>query len=108
MHASVDIAEYCPAAQGVHDIAPVLIPVFVSEPASQTVHVIPSVEYFPAAQRVHDIAPVLIPVSVSEPASQTVHAVSPSAEYCPAAHAVQAEAEQVEVVLSQIQPSSSH
>ena len=69
--ATFDEAEYKPAAQGVHVVAPLLVPVFVTEPAAQVEHeaTFEDNEYKPAAQGVHVVAPVLVPVFVIEPAA---------------------------------------
>ena len=63
--------EYKPAAQGVHVVAPVLVPVFVIEPAAHEEHEVTfdDNEYKPAAQRVQVVAPALVPVFVLEPAA---------------------------------------
>ena len=56
--ATLEDNEYVPAAQGVHVVAPVLVPVFVNDMAPQVKHeATPGFEYFPAAQGVHEVAP---------------------------------------------------
>ena len=62
--------EYEPAAQGVHVVAPGLVPVFVIDPAPQVEHnaTFDDAEYKPAAQGVHVVAPAFVPVFVKEPA----------------------------------------
>ena len=93
MHAAtVDAAEYMPAAHAVHSVAPVPLAVFVIEPGGQTMQPFGSsepahalylpagqsvhddtfdaVEYFPTSQAVHVAAPLLLPVSVIEPGGQ--------------------------------------
>lgn len=93
MHDSVaELIEYLPAPHPVHELAPVLLPVFVIDPAphalqslavsepiapmycpaGQSVHAdtLDDVEYFPTSQAVHSTAPLLLPSSVMEPASQ--------------------------------------
>ena len=92
-----------------HVVAPVPVPVFVIEPAGQSVQslgllepVVPlylpgaqsvhaatsdAVEYLPTAHAVHVVAPVPVPASVMEPAAQSVHdATFDAVEYLPAAH----------------------
>ena len=71
MHdAAAEVAEYLPAPHSVHELAPVLVPVFVIEPAPQSMHdaTFDVVEYLPAAHAVHAVAPAATPVSVIEPA----------------------------------------
>ena len=65
---------YLPAAHALHIVAPVLLPVFVIEPAAHVVHVatFDAVEYSPAAHAVHELAPAAVPVSVIEPARHTL------------------------------------
>ena len=48
------VRRYLPAAQAAHDVAPVLEPVLVMDPAAQVVHVLCPAEdvYVPAAQSV--------------------------------------------------------
>ena len=93
MHSvATEDGENLPATQTVHVEAPVLAPVFVTEPAAHTTQSLASsepvvstyvptaqssqadtldkVEYLPTAQVVHLIAPVLLPLSVTEPALQ--------------------------------------
>ena len=107
-----DAVEYLPAAHWAHELAPVVDPVFVIEPAahllqsaallkpvvplyvpaSQSVHdaMADVVEYLPAAHSVHAVAPALVPVFVIEPAAQSVHeATFELVEYLPATHGVQ-------------------
>ena len=107
-----DAVEYLPAAHWAHELAPVVDPVFVIEPAahllqsaallkpvvplyvpaSQSVHdaMFDAVEYLPAAHSVHVLEPVLTPVFVIEPAAQSVHeATFELVEYLPATHGVQ-------------------
>ena len=104
-----DSLEYLPTAHAVQMLAPVLVPVFVIEPAAhcaqslgsfepvvplyvpgaQSVHAatFDAVEYLPTAHAVHVVAPVLVPASVIEPAAQSVHVESVDFfEYLPAAH----------------------
>ena len=61
-----------PAAHAVHATAPVPVPVFVMEPAAQSIHdaAFEAVEYFAASHAVHVVAPVAVPVFVIEPAAQ--------------------------------------
>ena len=56
-----------------HVVAPVLVPVFVIEPASQSVHdgTFEAFEYLPASHAVHVVAPVEEPLSVIEPAAHS-------------------------------------
>ena len=105
-----DSLEYLPTAHAVQMLAPVLVPVFVIEPAAhcaqsltsfepvvplyvpgaQSVHAatFDAVEYLPTAHAVHVVAPVAVPASVIEPAAQAVHVESVEfVEYLPAAHA---------------------
>ena len=87
-----DAAEYLPAAHNLHVVAPVAVPVFVIEPAAQSMQsdasfepVAPTylpaahamheatsepVEYFPASHAVHVVAPADAPVLVIEPGTQ--------------------------------------
>ena len=67
---AADITEYLPAPHSVHELAPALVPVFVIEPALQSVHAatFDAVEYLPAAHAAHAVAPAAEPVSVIEPA----------------------------------------
>ena len=67
---AADITEYLPAPHSVHELAPALVPVFVIEPAPQSVHAatFDAVEYLPAAHAAHAVAPAAEPVSVIEPA----------------------------------------
>ena len=74
MHdAAAEVVEYLPAAHSVHVEAPVSVPVFVIEPAAQSVHdaTFELVEYLPALHGVHAFAPVLVPVSVTDPAAHS-------------------------------------
>ena len=52
---AADAVEYLPTLHSMHELAPVLLPVFVTEPASQVVHAtaFDTSEYFPAAHAVH-------------------------------------------------------
>ena len=75
MHAATfDAVEYLPTAHTVHVVAPVLVPVFVIEPASQSEHdgTFEAFEYLPASHAVQFVAPALVPVSVFEPATHTL------------------------------------
>ena len=74
MHAAVaEVVEYLPAAHSVHELAPALAPVFVIDPAPQSVHDTTAevVEYLPAAHAVHIVAPVNRPLLVIEPATHS-------------------------------------
>ena len=74
MHSTTfDSVEYFPAPHFVHVVAPVPVPVFVIEPAAQSVHeaTLELVEYLPALHGVHAFAPVLVPVSVIDPAAHS-------------------------------------
>ena len=107
--ATFDSLEYLPTAHLAHMLAPVLVPVFVIEPAahcaqslasfepvvplyvpaSQSVHAatLDAVEYLPTAHGVHVIAPSRVPASVIEPAAQSMQFESVElVEYRPAAH----------------------
>ena len=70
---AAEAIEYLPAAHSVHVEAPVSVPVFVIEPAVQSVHdaTLEAVEYLPATQGVHAFAPTLAPLSVIEPAAHS-------------------------------------
>ena len=73
MHASIfDSLEYLPTAHAVQMLAPVLVPVFVIEPALQARHdeALEFVEYCPAAQGMHAAAFAAAPVSVIDPGWQ--------------------------------------
>ena len=108
-----DSLEYLPTAHAVQMLAPVLVPVFVIEPAAhcaqslrsfepvvplyvpgaQSVHAatFDTTEYLPTAHAVHVVAPVLVPASVIEPAAQSMHdGTFDFVEYLPSAHAVHA------------------
>ncbi len=74
MHdATFDVVEYLPAAHSRHELAPALVPVFVIEPALQSMHdaMVDVVEYLPAAHAVHVVAPAVAPVFVIDPAAQS-------------------------------------
>ena len=60
--------EYLPTLHSMHELAPVLLPVFVTEPASQVVHAtaFDTSEYFPAAHAVH------VSLSTNLPGGQSV------------------------------------
>ena len=47
LHASTADAEYWPAAHAVHVVAPVVLPVFVIQPASHSAHVFRTTEIVP-------------------------------------------------------------
>ena len=70
---TVDAVEYLPAAHSVHELAPALAPVFVMDPALQSVHdaTFDAVEYLPAPHALHAVAPVAAPVLVIEPATHS-------------------------------------
>ena len=75
MHAATfDAVEYLPTAHAVQVVAPVLVPVFVIEPASQSEHdgTFEAFEYLPASHAVHVVAPVDAPLSVIEPATHAL------------------------------------
>ena len=73
--ATLDDNEYEPAAQGVHVVAPALVPVSVINPAPHDKHdaTFEDNEYSPATHGVHVVAPALIPVFVMDPAPQVAH-----------------------------------
>ena len=113
MHAAeLDAVEYLPAAHAWQLDAPGLDPVFVIDPAGQTIQpdalfkpsslayrpgrhsvqalAFDAAENFPAAHAVHAVAPTLGPVLVMDPAAQSVQLGSPSVcVYFPAAHILQ-------------------
>ena len=68
----VDAAEYLPAGHGVHAVAPPRMPVFVTDPATHTVHAgsVDRDEYCPGRQLAQFVAPVPLAFSVMEPAWQ--------------------------------------
>ena len=68
-----DVVEYVPTAHAVHALAPVMVPVFVMDPAPQSVHdaTFDAVEYLPAAHALHVVAPAAVPVLVIEPATHS-------------------------------------
>jgi hypothetical protein len=130
MHvATLDAVEYLPTAHTVQMLAPMLMPVFVIEPAAhvaqslanaapivstyvpaaqpmQDVARFDAVEYCPMAQAVQVVAPVPAPLSVIEPDTQAVHSsTSDAVEYLPAAHAVHV-LEPAAVPLSVIEPAT--
>ena len=91
-HASAaDVVEYLPVLHSLQELAPPLMPVFVTEPASHCSHdVLPAApaylpasqsvqastddaEYLPATHAVHVVAPAVEPVFVTEPASHSMH-----------------------------------
>ena len=59
LHASTADAEYWPAAHAVHVVAPVVLPVFVIQPASHSAHdeSVDALDHSPAAQALHFVAP---------------------------------------------------
>ena len=69
-----EVVEYFPAPHSVHVVAPAFMPVFVIEPAAQSVHkaTFEAFEYLPAEHAVHVVAPALVPVPVLEPATHTL------------------------------------
>ena len=70
--AAPEVAEYLPAAHSTHELAPAKDPVFVSEPAPQSLHAtVEACEYFPASHLAHAVAPVADSVSVTEPAAHS-------------------------------------
>ena len=71
--ATFDAVEYLPTAHPVQILAPVLVPVFVSDPALQSVHVesVGIAEYLPSEHSVHAFAPVDGPVFVIDPAAHS-------------------------------------
>ena len=75
MHwATFDAVEYLPAPHSVHVVAPVLVPVFVIEPAAQSAHdgTVEAVEYLPAGHAVQLVALALVPVFVTDPGARSV------------------------------------
>ena len=70
--------QVCCAAHATHELAPAKKPVFVIDPARQSMHdaTFDAVEYLPAAHAVHCVAPVLVPVSVVEPGAHIVQVLS--------------------------------
>ena len=75
MHAVAmfDAVEYFPAAQAVHVVAPLMLPVSVIDPAAHMMHeaTFDEFEYSPAVHAMHEMAPGPAPVSVIEPAKHT-------------------------------------
>ena len=65
-----DAVEYLPAPHSVHELAPVLAPVLVIDPAWHVAHTaaLDAVEYLPASHSVQLIAPELAAVLVMDPA----------------------------------------
>ena len=57
----------------VHEVAPVLVPAFVIEPAPQSTQdaMFDAVEYLPATHAVQFVAPAAEPVSVIDPAAHS-------------------------------------
>ena len=91
MHdAAVDVVEYLPAAHPAQVVAPALAPVFVIDPALQSVHgAVDAVENLPAPHAVHMVAPAKEPVFVTDPAAQSEqNDLPPSDWYWPAVQAV--------------------
>jgi hypothetical protein len=70
VHAKAELVEYWPTLHSPHVLAPVLLPVFVIEPAAHLLHFFSAelLEYWPAAHASHTFAPTAGPVSVMEPA----------------------------------------
>ena len=70
---AAEVAEYLPAPHSVHELAPALEPVFVTDPAPQSAHdaSVDAAEYLPAVHAVHVVAPVDEPVSVIDPAAHS-------------------------------------
>ena len=77
-----EAVEYLPAAHAVHVVAPVVLPVFVIEPAAHAMHVatFDAVEYLPAAHPVHAMAPANAPALVIDPAAHAVQYDLPDAD----------------------------
>ena len=65
-----------------HVVAPVLVPVFVIEPAAQSEHdaTFEASEYVPAAHGVHVVAPDAEPLSVIDPAAHSEQYDLPSSD----------------------------
>ena len=83
MHnATLDAVEYLPAAHSRHELAPALAPVFVIDPAPQSLHdaTFDAVEYLPAAHPVHAMAPANAPALVIDPAAHAVQYDLPDAD----------------------------
>ena len=75
-----DFVEYFPAEHLVHVVAPVLVPLFVIEPAPHAIQpVVELVEYRPAKHGVHASAPGVVPVLVIEPGEHSWHWDAPLA-----------------------------
>jgi hypothetical protein len=77
--ARFDAVEYCPTTQAVHVVAPVLLPVSVTEPAAQSLHEASAdlVEYFPATHSTHELKPLAV-LRVIEPAVHTLQSPWPA------------------------------
>ena len=71
--ATFDSAEYFPTAHAVHVVAPALAPLFVTEPAPQSMQdaTFDASEYLPAPHAVHFVALGAVPVSVIDPAAHS-------------------------------------
>ena len=61
--ATFDAVEYLPTAHPVQILAPALVPVFVIEPAAQSLHdaTFDAVEYFPTAHFVQSVSLLWLP-----------------------------------------------
>jgi hypothetical protein len=84
---TLDEVEYLPAAHMVHLIAPVLLPLSVTEPALQLLQFTPAShgQYIPAMQGMHSWPRL----SWNFPGGQFVHLSALRALYFPATHTVQ-------------------
>ena len=69
MHEVRVAGENLPALHAVQELPPVLAPVFVIDPAPQSIHAatLEIVEYLPAAHAVHVFAPAAAAISVIDP-----------------------------------------
>jgi hypothetical protein len=61
-------------------LAPLLVPLFVIEPALQALHTesLELVDHMPLSHAMHDLAPTALPLSVIEPAWHTLQALAPA------------------------------
>ena len=91
LHATVDSAVYCPAAQAVHVEPPWLASVSVTKPAAHTLHAtVDCGENVPASHAEQLLAPTLDRELVTEPEPHEMQSVLPLALwYDPAGHAEQ-------------------
>jgi hypothetical protein len=82
--AAAEVIEYVPPPHSLHEVAPAPVPVFVIEPAAQSVHdaTFEVVEYLLATHAVQFVAPILVPVFVTDPAAHSEQYDLPPSAWC--------------------------